>query len=154
MVSIGERRQVDPTTISGPIGERAVCLDCGAALHGACCSECGQRVRDPNPTIGDLMGEAWGAFADVDGRVLSTLRMLVLHPGALALEFIRGRRTRYLTPFRLYLLAIFALLLAMAYRSRRLRYPVHLVMALHLHAFGFAATSPDHARNLLLPGSP
>jgi Protein of unknown function (DUF3667). len=61
-------------------------------------------ARDPDPTLGELLSEAWDAFVSVDGRVLSSLRLLLFHPGALTVEYLRGRRTRYLAPLRLYLL--------------------------------------------------
>lgn len=37
------------------------------------------------------------------------------------------------------LVPVFAMLLGLAYRSRHRRYPVHLVTALHLHAFAYVA---------------
>ena len=80
------------------------CLDCDAPLTGRFCSACGQQARDPDPTLRELLGEAWDAFVSVDGRVLSSLRLLLLNPGALTAEYLRGRRTRYLAPLRLYLL--------------------------------------------------
>ena len=49
----------------------------------------------------DVATELWGW----DGRILLSLRTLVRHPGKLSVEFLEGRRARYLTPFRLYLIA-------------------------------------------------
>lgn len=60
-------------------------------------------ARDPDPTLGELVGEAWDAFVNVDGRVLSSLRLLLFRPGVLTDEYLRGHRTRYLAPLRLYL---------------------------------------------------
>jgi hypothetical protein len=88
------------------------CLDCGTPLAGPFCSECGQQARDPDPTFRELVGEAWDAFASVDGRVLASIRLLLLRPGALTDEYLRGRRTRYLAPLRLYLLCSVAYFLA------------------------------------------
>jgi hypothetical protein len=47
------------------------------------------------------------------------------------------------------LMPVFALLLGLHYRSRRKRYPVHLIMALHLHAFIFAALALNLAAKVL-----
>jgi hypothetical protein len=47
------------------------------------------------------------------------------------------------------LMPVSALLLALAYRSRRRRYPVHLIVALHLHAFVFALLALDQVRALI-----
>jgi hypothetical protein len=89
-----------------PDAERTAprCLDCGAPLAGAYCSDCGQRAQDLDPSFRELVGEAWATFVDVDGRLLSSLRLLLFRPGALTEEYLKGRRTRYLTPLRLYLL--------------------------------------------------
>lgn len=79
------------------------CRNCGTALAGEYCHACGQRDLPPDPTLRDLVGEAWGEFVSVDGKVLHSLRLLVLRPGQLTLEYLRGHRVRYLAPLRLYL---------------------------------------------------
>ncbi|MEO8036852.1 MAG: DUF3667 domain-containing protein, partial [Acidobacteriota bacterium] len=49
-----------------------------------------------------------------DGKIIRTLRYLFTRPGFLTREFLEGRRVRYITPLRLYLLmvALFSVLLA------------------------------------------
>jgi hypothetical protein len=78
------------------------CLNCGAALHGAFCGACGQRSVPADPTVSELAGDAWQELSGYDGRVAATFRGL-LHPGRLTLEYLQGRRARYLSPVRLYL---------------------------------------------------
>lgn len=219
-----------PQRSSGNEIERsAPCLNCGARLDGPFCSQCGQRALLPEPPLAELFSEAWDAFVSVDGKIVTTLRLLLAKPGALTAEYLRGRRARFVPPLRLYLLCslaffliqaaaprqgtregraiqaradsisavthadsatmarridsvnalprsrlwkrmkikglrvsndgknfmsdlraqtprvlfvlmpVFALLLAVAYRSRRRPYASHLIVALHLHAFMFAA---------------
>jgi hypothetical protein len=82
----------------------AACLNCGAPLQGPFCSGCGQRVIPPYPTLRELAGDAWHEFSGWDGRFVRTLRRL-LHPGALTIEVLEGRRARYVSPLRLYLTA-------------------------------------------------
>lgn len=79
------------------------CLNCGVALSGAFCGVCGQRSVPPNPTISDLAGDAWHELSGYDGRVAETFRGL-LRPGRLTIEYLQGRRARYLSPIRLYLI--------------------------------------------------
>jgi len=79
------------------------CLNCGAALHGSFCSSCGQRAVPPNPTVSELAGDAWHELSGYDGRIAATVRGLV-RPGFLTREYIAGRRARYLSPVRLYLI--------------------------------------------------
>jgi hypothetical protein len=80
------------------------CLNCGADLHGAFCGACGQRSVPPNPTIAELAGDAWQELSGYDGRVAATFRSL-LHPGKLTVDYLQGRRARYVSPVRLYLTA-------------------------------------------------
>ncbi|HEX7832445.1 MAG TPA: DUF3667 domain-containing protein [Thermoanaerobaculia bacterium] len=49
------------------------------------------------------MHEATHEFLHLDGKILNTVKLLVLKPGQLTLDFIAGRRARYITPLRLYL---------------------------------------------------
>ena len=80
-----------------------LCLNCGEPLRGAFCSACGQRVVPPRPSLGELVGEAFAEFSGWDGKLANTLRLLLTRPGQLTLDFLDGRRARYITPLRLYL---------------------------------------------------
>ena len=81
----------------------ASCLNCGAALNGPFCSQCGQRDIPPYPSIRELAMETVSEFSGWDGRLLNTVRTLLLRPGLLTHEFLEGRRARYISPLRLYL---------------------------------------------------
>ena len=81
------------------------CLNCGAALTGSFCSACGQRDIPPYPSTRELVVDAVSEFSGWDGRLATTLRALVRRPGFLTLEFLEGRRVRYISPLRLYLTA-------------------------------------------------
>jgi len=82
----------------------AACPNCGAALQGKYCSQCGQKVAPLNPTLGEFLHELFHEIAHVDGKIITTLRLLITRPGFLSLEHFEGRRTRYVAPIRLYLL--------------------------------------------------
>jgi uncharacterized protein DUF3667 len=81
------------------------CLNCGAPLTGAFCSQCGQRDIPPYPSVRELAIDAFWELSGWDGRFASTVRALVGRPGLLTREFLEGRRARYLSPLRLYLMA-------------------------------------------------
>ena len=88
------------------------CLDCGAVLEGKYCIACGQRAQLRNLSLRSLGHDAVHDLAHFDSRGWVTLRALLFRPGFLTNEFIHGRRTRYLPPFRLYLvLSLFFFLL-------------------------------------------
>lgn len=79
------------------------CLNCGADLNGAFCGECGQRSVPADPTIAEIAADAWQELSGYDGRIAATFRAL-LHPGRLTIDYLQGRRARYLSPVRLYLI--------------------------------------------------
>ena len=82
----------------------AACANCGASLQGTYCSHCGQKVAPLNPTLGEFLHELVHEIAHVDGKIVTTLRLLITRPGFLSLEHFEGRRARYVAPIRLYLL--------------------------------------------------
>jgi len=83
----------------------ALCLNCGAPLHGPFCAACGQRALPPYPTAREMVGDAWEEMSGWDGRFARTLRTLFGRPGAITIETLEGRRARYVKPLRLYLTA-------------------------------------------------
>jgi len=83
----------------------SACLNCGAPLAGAFCADCGQRDIPPYPSVRELAVDAAAEFSGWDGRLATSLRDLILKPGMLTREFLEGRRVRYISPLRLYLMA-------------------------------------------------
>jgi hypothetical protein len=74
------------------------------------CAQCGQRALPAAPTLGELAREVWDEAVSLDGRFVTSLRLLVTRPGRLTIETHAGRRARYLGPVRLYLLCSVAFL--------------------------------------------
>lgn len=79
------------------------CRNCGAEMHGRFCHACGQKAVSTEIRVHDLLHEGMHEFAHVDGKIVQTVRLLLFKPGELTAEFFRGRRSRYITPIRLYL---------------------------------------------------
>jgi Protein of unknown function (DUF3667) len=92
----------------------AACLNCDTPLSGPFCSSCGQRDIPPYPSTRELAIDAFWELSGWDGRFASTVRALVRQPGLLTREFLEGRRARYISPLRLYLLASLAYFLVAA----------------------------------------
>ncbi|HLO67672.1 MAG TPA: DUF3667 domain-containing protein [Holophaga sp.] len=100
------------------------CLDCGAALHGPYCSRCGQRHGKHDLRLLHVVEEMIHDLSHFDGRLLRTLRLVFLRPGQITLEYLAGRRTRYVPPFRLYIFISFVLFLLLGFSGSRSASPV------------------------------
>jgi hypothetical protein len=80
------------------------CLNCGEVLRGQHCSHCGQRAKVRVLSLGTLLRDLLGDITNFDSRIWRTLKPLAFSPGTLTVEFLRGRRTHYSPPFRMYLI--------------------------------------------------
>ncbi len=81
------------------------CANCGAPAPGRFCSDCGQETRDPRLTIGQFTRDFFEEVFSLDSRLLRSLPPLLFRPGRLTTEYFAGRRTRYVRPLKLYLVA-------------------------------------------------
>ncbi|MHB1869422.1 MAG: DUF3667 domain-containing protein [Steroidobacteraceae bacterium] len=106
-----------------------LCTNCGAALIGPYCSECGQRHHDhPVHSLWHFVQEATEDLTHADSRLWRTLYALLLRPGLLTREFLDGRRARYLPPVRLYLVvSLLFFLIAGLSASLAPRATIHVV---------------------------
>lgn len=80
------------------------CLNCGAALTGGFCAQCGQKNIDLNLSIGHIIGEFLGDIFSYDSRVFRTLVPLLFKPGFLTAQYNLGRRVSYVPPVRLFII--------------------------------------------------
>jgi hypothetical protein len=78
------------------------CPNCSAALSGPFCASCGQRQIDLDRPFREIADEAMESFLSFDARILRTLWPLIRRPGLLTVDFLAGRRARYVHPFKLY----------------------------------------------------
>ena len=82
------------------------CTNCHEQLlNGRYCSKCGQRHEPHIHSLREFLSEATEVITHADSRLWRTLAPLLFRPGFLTREFLRGRRARYLPPFRLYIVA-------------------------------------------------
>jgi hypothetical protein len=81
------------------------CLNCGSTDARAYCPECGQRNVELRAPVGTLVREALEDTFSFDSRLGRTLRPFLARPGHLTAEWCAGRRTRFSSPLRLYLIA-------------------------------------------------
>jgi len=77
------------------------CANCGAAMQGEFCHECGQSIHSVLKPMHHMLEETVETVLHIDGRIVHTLPPLLLKPGFLTMEYFGGRRVRYIAPFRL-----------------------------------------------------
>jgi hypothetical protein len=80
------------------------CHNCGIRLTGPFCAACGQKDVPLAVTLHDFFHELTHETLHVDGRILQSIRRLLLSPGFLTREYVQGRRARWISPIRLYLI--------------------------------------------------
>jgi Protein of unknown function (DUF3667) len=79
------------------------CPNCGAAVSGNYCHECGQETVLHPPSTREFLHEFIGHYVALEGKLLQTMKLLLFKPGQLSLEYMQGRRVRYIQPLRVYL---------------------------------------------------
>lgn len=79
------------------------CRDCGARADVHYCPVCGQETRIEMPTVGHFLAEFAEQTLALQGQLWRTLYSLLFKPGQLTLDYVAGRRQRYVRPLRLYL---------------------------------------------------
>lgn len=79
------------------------CPNCGAAVSGNFCHACGQETVLHPPSTREFVHEFIGHYVALEGKLWKSLGLLLFRPGRLTLEYINGRRVRYIQPLRLYL---------------------------------------------------
>lgn len=67
------------------------------------CPRCSQHNSDKLTSFGKLAAEAVSDFFSYDSRFVKTIPPFLFRPGFLTVEFVAGRRVRYMHPLRLYL---------------------------------------------------
>jgi Protein of unknown function (DUF3667) len=93
-------------TVRANAVEPWTCPSCRQPITTPYCPSCGERPRSPRDlTLRGLVDQAFEAFTNIDGRLLRSVRCLIVRPGALTAAFIEGRRTPYLGPVALFLVA-------------------------------------------------
>jgi len=86
--------------------ERVIaCRNCGASAPAKFCPECGQETAREPRTVAEFVHGLIAQYLLPKGQLWQTLSKLVFAPGVLTVDYIAGKRTRYLRPLQLYLLA-------------------------------------------------
>ncbi|EHQ29201.1 DUF3667 domain-containing protein [Mucilaginibacter paludis] len=79
------------------------CLNCGTELQGHFCHVCGQENLQLKEPFWHFLSHSISHYFHFDSKFFSTLRPLLTKPGQLTLDYLAGRRTRYLHPVSMYI---------------------------------------------------
>ena len=99
-------RAVEPKAGEGGATGEGACLNCGTALAGAYCRNCGQKAH-VHRTIGAIMHDVLHGALHLDGKIWHTLPLLALKPGQLTRRYIEGERAKFVSPMALFLFSVF-----------------------------------------------
>jgi hypothetical protein len=94
----------------------AACLNCNepfGAMRPRYCPACGQESSLKPPTMREFAQQFGGSYIAIEGALWRTLKLLLFKPGAITVEYLQGRRRRYVLPLRLYLTISVVVLLLM-----------------------------------------
>lgn len=91
------------------------CPNCSATVHGPYCAQCGQQTIHEMPTLREFAHEYLHHYVAAEGKLFTTIRLLVLKPGQLTVEYLAGRRQRYVKPLSLYLTLSFLFFLLLGW---------------------------------------
>jgi len=117
------------TTTSLPPQEESHCPECATPLVGEYCHRCGEKLPHVHDlTLKHFLHHGLHELTHFDSKIFRTVRALVFRPGLLTVEYLAGRRQRYVLPLRLFLV-IFALNFFLYTRPGAALYDVHFIIS-------------------------
>lgn len=78
------------------------CLNCGTIVQGHYCQHCGQENVVPHETFWHMVKHFLYDITHFDSKFFDSIKYLLLRPGFLPAEYVRGRRASYLNPVKKY----------------------------------------------------
>ncbi|PST82933.1 hypothetical protein C7T94_09890 [Pedobacter yulinensis] len=79
------------------------CLNCGDHIEKRYCSNCGQANLELKEPFWHFVSHSIGHYFHFDSKFFQTLVPLLTKPGQVTLDYIAGKRARYLPPVSMYI---------------------------------------------------
>ncbi len=106
-------RAVEPRTGEGDgHTHETACLNCGCDLTGDYCHCCGQKAH-VHRTLRAFGHDLLHGALHFEGKIWTTLPLLVWRPGELTRRYIDGERAKFVSPVALFLFIVFLMFAAM-----------------------------------------
>ena len=88
---------------------KITCPNCEKKYNSdfAYCPHCGQKNTEPDLKFRHVFQDFLAGMFNVDSKFFQTFKLLLLSPGKLSKEYLSGKRTKYMTPVRIYLIVSF-----------------------------------------------
>jgi len=84
------------------------CLNCNHEINESnYCQNCGQLNSDKKLSIKQILKDFIGDYFTFDSKFFRSIFPLLIKPGRLTQEYLNGKRTHYILPFRLYIFTTF-----------------------------------------------
>jgi hypothetical protein len=101
-VLVGERSAEETTAVAA---EPAECPECGELIPERFCTRCGEkRVEARDYSLRHFLAEALNVIANLESPIPRSFFAVLFKPGLLTVEYLAGRRKRYLKPLQLFVL--------------------------------------------------
>ncbi len=124
------------------------CANCGVPMNGPYCSACGQPEKGMVRPLANVMSDVADTIFNIDSRIFRSIIPLYFRPGFLTREYFLGRRTRYVTPFRLYFFLCVVSILAIQFALNLDSAKFNLLRTTSGEAIETSATDADVDRHL------
>lgn len=97
-------------------------MNCSNCLHklgsdDRFCSQCGQEVRTRDESISTFLKHFLSDYFTFDSKIMRSFGPLMFSPGVLTVEFIAGRRARYIPPLRMYIFVSIVFFLSLSLKG-------------------------------------
>jgi hypothetical protein len=100
-------RQLEPGAGEAQEADRqGACLNCGAALAGLYCHDCGQ-AGHVHRSLAAFWHDLAHGVLHFEGKIWRTLPLLAWRPGQLTRRYVEGERARFVSPIALFLFSVF-----------------------------------------------
>jgi hypothetical protein len=99
-------RAVEPGAGEAREARAGVCLNCGTALAGPHCHQCGQAAH-VHRTLSAWWHDLAHGVLHLDGKIWRTLPLLALKPGELTRRYVDGERAKFVSPIAVFLFSVF-----------------------------------------------